>query len=87
MSQEEADRDAALLEVSPIDGRYRARTRALERYFSEFALIRYRVLVEIEWYLSLAANPAIDAVPMLTPHPPSAAVDLRGLLAARRRAR
>jgi adenylosuccinate lyase len=57
-----ADGDAALLDVSPIDGRYRARTRALERYFSELALIRYRVRVEIEWYLSLAANPAIDAV-------------------------
>jgi len=67
MSQEEADRDAALLAVGPIDGRYRARTRALERYFSEFALIRYRVLVEVEWYLSLASNPAIDAVLMLTP--------------------
>jgi adenylosuccinate lyase len=57
--------DAALMAVGPIDGRYRARTRALERYFSEFALIRYRVRVMIEWYLSLAANPAIDAVPTL----------------------
>jgi len=65
MSQEEADRDAALLAVGPIDGRYRARTRALERYFSEYALIRYRVLVEIEWYLSLASNPAIDGAPAL----------------------
>jgi adenylosuccinate lyase len=67
MSREHADADAALLGVGPIDGRYRARTRALERYFSEYALIRYRVLVEIEWYLSLAANPAIDAVAPLAP--------------------
>ena len=67
MSQDQADGDAALLAVGPIDGRYRARTRALERYFSEYALIRYRVLVEIEWYLSLANNPAIDAAPPLTP--------------------
>ncbi len=67
MSREHADRDAALLAVGPIDGRYRARTRALERYFSEYALIRYRVLVEIEWYLSLASNPAIDAAPALAP--------------------
>lgn len=59
--------DAALLDVSPIDGRYRARTRSLERYFSEFALIRYRVRVEIEWSLTLAANPAIEAVPPLPP--------------------
>ena len=54
--------DQALSAVGPIDGRYRSRTRALARYFSEAALIRYRVRVEIEWYLSLAANPAIDAV-------------------------
>ncbi len=45
--------------VTPIDGRYHARTRALAAYFSEFALIRYRVRVEIEWLLALAANPAI----------------------------
>ncbi|MGH8014464.1 MAG: adenylosuccinate lyase, partial [Candidatus Binataceae bacterium] len=51
-----------MLAVSPIDGRYRARTRALTAYFSEYALIKYRVRVEIEWYLSLAANPAIDAL-------------------------
>ncbi len=78
MSQELADRDSALLAVGPIDGRYRARTRALERYFSEYALIRYRVLVEIEWYLSLAVNPAIDAVAALTPE---AAKGLRAIYA------
>jgi len=58
-----SEQDEALLAVSPIDGRYRARTRALADYFSEYALIRYRVRVEIEWYLALAANPAIDAMP------------------------
>ena len=57
--------DEALLAVGSIDGRYRSRTRALVDYFSEFALIRYRVRVEIEWYLALAANPAIDAVPSI----------------------
>ncbi|MBF6571505.1 MAG: adenylosuccinate lyase [Candidatus Binataceae bacterium] len=55
------DADLMLTAVSPIDGRYRARTRALERYFSEFALIRFRARVEIEWYLSLAENPRFDA--------------------------
>jgi adenylosuccinate lyase len=60
------DQDSALLAVSPVDGRYRARTRILSDYFSEFALIRYRVRVEIEWYLSLAANPAVDALPPLS---------------------
>ena len=59
------ERDEALLAVSPIDGRYRVRTRALIPYFSEYALIRYRMRVEIEWLLALADNPAIDAMPAL----------------------
>ncbi len=54
MKDRPTETDAALTAVTPIDGRYRARTRTLEAYFSEFALIRYRVRVEIEWYLSLA---------------------------------
>ncbi len=62
MTSEQADIDAALMAVSPIDGRYRSKVRRLKGYFSEFALIRYRARVEIEWYLSLAANPAIDAL-------------------------
>lgn len=62
VSSKTQDIDAALMAVTPIDGRYRARTRALEAYFSEFALIRYRVRVEIEWYLALAANPSFSAV-------------------------
>ncbi|MGO9451567.1 MAG: adenylosuccinate lyase [Candidatus Binataceae bacterium] len=48
--------------VTPIDGRYRSRTRSLSSYFSEFALIRYRVRVEVEWYLALAANSSFDAI-------------------------
>ena len=51
--------DAALMAITPIDGRYLARTRALGAYFSEFALIRYRVRVEIEWLLALGENAAI----------------------------
>ena len=58
--------DEALLAVGPIDGRYRSRTRALAAFFSEYALMRYRVRVEIEWLISLAENPAIDAMPALT---------------------
>ena len=71
MSEKQIETDAALTAVTPIDGRYRARTRHLEKYFSEFALIRYRVRIEIEWYLSLgenpAENPAIDAFVNLDP--------------------
>jgi adenylosuccinate lyase len=59
------DEDLALSEAGTIDGRYRSRTRILSKYFSEAALIRYRLHAEIEWYLALAANPAIDALPEL----------------------
>jgi adenylosuccinate lyase len=71
-----AETDAALTAVTPIDGRYRARTRPLEAYFSEFALIRYRVRVEIEWYLSLAGHRAISA---LKPIPAATAKKLRAV--------
>ena len=43
--------------VSPIDGRYRARTMSLSSYFSEEALIKYRVLVEIEYFIALCEVP------------------------------
>ncbi|MEA2679406.1 MAG: adenylosuccinate lyase [Candidatus Binataceae bacterium] len=62
---EKTELDEALMAISPVDGRYRSRTRALADYFSEYALIRYRVRAEIEWYLSLAANPAIGALPAI----------------------
>lgn len=51
--------------ISPIDGRYLNKTRALSPYFSEFALIYYRLTVEIRWIESLAANNAISEVPEL----------------------
>ncbi len=43
--------------LSPIDGRYRAKTQALAPYFSEAALMRYRVLVEVEYFISLCNLP------------------------------
>ena len=46
-----------LTAISPIDGRYRGKTDALASYFSEFALIRYRVRVEIEYFISLCELP------------------------------
>jgi len=42
--------------ISPIDGRYRKSTKSLASYFSEEALIKYRVLVEIEYFISLCEN-------------------------------
>ena len=43
----------ALHALSPLDGRYEAKTEGLRKYFSEFALIRYRLIVEIEYFIAL----------------------------------
>ena len=43
--------------VSPIDGRYRSKTKSLSAYFSEEALIKYRILVEIEYFIALCEVP------------------------------
>ena len=42
-----------LTAISPIDGRYRGKTESLDAYFSEYALIRYRVKVEVEYFIAL----------------------------------
>ncbi len=47
----------SLTAISPIDGRYRSKCAALDNYFSEFALIRYRVKVEIEYFIALCELP------------------------------
>jgi adenylosuccinate lyase len=52
-----------LTALSPLDGRYHTKVAALSEYFSEYALIRYRVQVEVEWLKALAAEPAIAEVP------------------------
>ena len=46
-----------LTAVSPIDGRYRGKTESLASYFSEYALIKYRVRVEIEYFITLCELP------------------------------
>ena len=46
-----------LTAVSPVDGRYRGKTEPLAAYFSEYALIRYRVRVEIEYFIALCEMP------------------------------
>ena len=48
---------SALTAVSPIDGRYRSKTQDLSSYYSEYALIRYRVRVEIEYFICLCELP------------------------------
>ena len=47
----------SLTAISPIDGRYRSKTAELDDFFSEFALIRYRVMVEVEYYIALCELP------------------------------
>lgn len=56
---------SSLQAISPIDGRYANKTSTLSPYFSEQALIYYRLLVEIRWLESLANNPKIKEVPKL----------------------
>ena len=46
-----------LTAISPIDGRYASKTQALSNYFSEYALIKYRVLVEIKYFKALCSIP------------------------------
>ncbi len=48
---------SSLTAISPIDGRYRGKVEVLENYYSEYALIRYRVKVEIEYFIALCVLP------------------------------
>ena len=62
-----------LTAISPVDGRYRKKTETLAGYFSEFALIRYRVRVEIEYFITLCELP----LPQLASFPQNLFVVLR----------
>lgn len=64
-----------LTAVSPIDGRYNSKTNVLSRYFSEAALINYRVKVEVEYFLALCRLP----LPQLEKVPPSVHEPLRDI--------
>ncbi|MBC3950986.1 MULTISPECIES: adenylosuccinate lyase [Pseudomonas] len=54
---------SSLTAVSPVDGRYAGKTEALRPIFSEYGLIRFRVMVEVRWLQRLAAHPEITEVP------------------------
>jgi adenylosuccinate lyase len=45
--------NSSILNISPLDGRYRGKVEHLSKYFSEAALIRYRIIVEVEWFVYL----------------------------------
>lgn len=64
-----------LTAISPIDGRYRGKTESLAEYFSEYALIRYRVRVEIEYFIALCELP----LPQLSSFDKSLFETLRGI--------
>ena len=64
-----------LTAISPIDGRYRNKVSDLENYFSEFALIKYRVFVEVEYFLALCNIP----LPQLADFDYSKTEDLRAV--------
>ncbi len=52
-----SENNTSLFAVSPIDGRYRAQTQELSDYFSEYALIKYRLFVEVEYFIALCELP------------------------------
>ena len=57
-----------LTAISPVDGRYGSKTDALRTIFSEYGLIRHRVVVEVRWLQALAAHESIGEVPLLSAH-------------------
>jgi len=64
-----------LTAISPVDGRYRDKVAELGDYFSEYALIKYRVYVEIEYFIALTQIP----LPQLSSFDPERIEDLRGI--------
>ncbi len=59
--------DSPLLAISPLDGRYSAKVDYLSQYFSEAALMRYRILVEIEWFIFLFNDLKLKSTKELKP--------------------
>ena len=53
-------------DLSPLDGRYKSKVKVLRPYFSEWALMRARVIVEIQYFQALAAEPKITGLPKLS---------------------
>ena len=60
------DSDSSLMAISPLDGRYKSKCADLAPYFSEFALMRYRVLVEVKWLQKLSEHDQIDDLQVIS---------------------
>ena len=58
---------SSLSAISPIDGRYAEKTVALRSIFSEYGLMRFRVIAEVRWLIQLSEHPGIPEVPTLSP--------------------
>ena len=58
---------SALTALSPLDGRYAAKLRPLQDHFSELALMRERVAVEVAWLLALAEEPTFEPLKPFSP--------------------
>lgn len=58
---------STLTALSPLDGRYAEKAHALRPYFSEYGLMRYRILVELRWLKKLASLPNLNELTALTP--------------------
>ena len=67
---------SALTAISPVDGRYADKTQSLREHFSEFGLIKQRVIVEVRWLLALAAD---GLIPQLPPFEAASAVLLQSI--------
>ena len=65
----------SLMAISPVDGRYESKTKSLQKYFSEYALINYRVQVEVEYFIALTEIP----LPQLADFDKSKLNDLRDI--------
>ncbi len=59
---------STLTSISPLDGRYAEKTQDLRPIFSEFGLMKFRVLVEVRWLQALAKNPEIAEIGPFSPH-------------------
>lgn len=67
-----------LFAISPVDGRYRSKTEILSEYYSEYALIRYRIRIEVEYFIALCELP----LPQLKDFDHARFADLRALYEA-----
>ena len=55
-----------LTNITPLDGRYQKQIEGLGKYFSEMALQKYRILIEVEYFISLSKEKTIKELPAIS---------------------